>query len=571
MVSKPIVDTQTNDLIGSPTEFDSLLDENALLIPRHSEDDKKVTQAEVITTLADDDDLDDSEDMVWLTQHRHSLSSLNWWQRPSVLSISIVLGLFGLANAISAPSKLSLLYKLACNSVANSNRYCDPIDTQQLFTTFSLYSDVLGNVVSLVALSKVGELSDKYGRRLFFIISSISMLTSGLLTFYAVSYYDTMNLPMLLFATVVQSSCGGISAFAAFSSAYVSDVVEPSKRITSLGLVDSFVPIGLLLGTCLSKIYLSMYKPNPEMVTRTVVKPKLEYTAEFQPLLFELGLLTLLTLYCLVGLPESRNKNAMLKSRRYSMAANDSHSWKDILTKVSRVFKPLTLLTLPGPMIQYYKNHARIRPSFIVLVSICLLGTVLSVTISPILLQYGMLRYKWDAESISNMMLVITIATIFGTTVILPFLSSFLFKKVIQFRSLKKQLDLIDFCIILVGLIFNIIGFLCLSSDKLFIVGVIMVPWSNISQAPLVSSLLKFIPESKTGEFFAAKSLLQNICTIFAPILAQNLYRFLLVRGKESYIFEMYAGIVFASVAGLFIVKKLLRLTRRSTDETLDN
>lgn len=517
----------------------------------------------------DNDDYDD-DDYLMLKDYRKLLKTKPWVLRPTLISISIVTLMFGLATAASVPSKVSIIYKLACHSITEPNGVCDPIQTQLIFTKYSLINDVLGNFITLFALGIVGDLSDKYGRRKFFIGYSITLLFSELIRFWALKHYNYINYWLLIPAIFFQSTFGGMNALYAFANAYVNDICEADEKIAHISWVNASLPIGQLAGTIFSKVLLAYYR-----VQSNSPKADLNYTNEFVPLIFELILLSLLAIYCIFILPESRCENSMLKSRRFTILSpivTPSSFYKKYLNQVKKIFKPLRLLTLPRELITStnYNDHTAIKISFMILVAIAILSEIASSATATVFIQYSMLMFQLLAEDLSNIMLLITITSIFVMAVLTPFLSNFVFPKIFKFKVLKHQLDLIDYSILLLGSVFGIIGnmlFSIANSIASIVIAIILFLFCTMTTAPATSSLLKFIPDSKTGEFFAAKTLLQNTISVGVPLLIQLFYQFMLVRNLVQQIFVYFAGLLVLGFLGLIIVKHTLKLTKDTTDE----
>ena len=122
--------------------------------------------------IEEEEDVDEAnssqdEDVIWLREQIENNKAISWINRPSVYILGLVICIFMIAFASTIGVKQIILFKLACNTVANSKGYCDPIETQVLVSSYEMYSMVGGTLVSLIPVAKAGELSDIYGRKPF--------------------------------------------------------------------------------------------------------------------------------------------------------------------------------------------------------------------------------------------------------------------------------------------------------------------------------------------------------------------------------------------------------------------
>lgn len=521
-------------------------------------------------TIYEDELGSDADDSVFL-EYRQSLEKKPWISRPSIISIAIVICIYGIAVAAATPSKVSLFYKLSCHAISDKNGICDPIQTQVVFATLSLITEVVGNIVSIFSLGILGELSDKYGRKPFFIAFSIALMSGEMIRFFSLIQYDYLNYWLLVPAIVILNLLGGPRAVNAFASAYINDFCNPEDKIAYMSYIGAALAVGQLVGTLLSKFILLYFGIHPN-----AVQPTLKFSNEFYPLVVEIVLLALLTIYCMFILPESRNEKSMRKSRRFTILTpidESSSSYSKFIQHLKKMFKPLRILTLPNELISYPHNHTVIRTSFMILVSIGLTTAIVNASTSAVFLQYAMLAFELLAVDISNLMLLITIAAIFAMGIFTPFLSNYVFPKILRFKVLKNQIDLIDYWVMVLGILFGMTGTSLLftsnsvSGIEMAIVGIV---FGSIVDAPTTSSLLKFIPESKTGEFFAATTLLHNTLLVVTPILTQSFYQFMLLRNSVRQIFLFFVAILGVCLLGLAVIKRLLHLSKATTDNSLN-
>src|SRR5438128_3079928 len=112
-----------------------------------------------------------------------------------------------------------------------------PLVIGLLFASFSL--------CQLIASPALGDLSDRYGRRLVLVFSLAGTVVSFVMLALAHS------VTMLFLARIVDGLSGGNISTA---RAYVADVTEPKDRARAYGLIGAAFGLGFILGPALSGV-----------------------------------------------------------------------------------------------------------------------------------------------------------------------------------------------------------------------------------------------------------------------------------------------------------------------------
>lgn len=109
----------------------------------------------------------------------------------------------------------------------------------------------LYHFAQFLSAPKIGEMSDRYGRRPVLIWSQIGTLIAFLLFIFApeinqqLAFLGRSGLYILFFARLLDGITGGnITA----AQAYIVDITEEEERATALGFVHSAFGSGLILG-----------------------------------------------------------------------------------------------------------------------------------------------------------------------------------------------------------------------------------------------------------------------------------------------------------------------------------
>ena len=78
--------------------------------------------------IEEEEDVDEAnssqdEDVIWLREQIENNKAISWINRPSVYILGLVICIFMIAFASTIGVKQIILFKLACNTVANSKGY----------------------------------------------------------------------------------------------------------------------------------------------------------------------------------------------------------------------------------------------------------------------------------------------------------------------------------------------------------------------------------------------------------------------------------------------------------------
>ncbi|XP_068230710.1 probable peptidoglycan muropeptide transporter SLC46 [Palaemon carinicauda] len=127
---------------------------------------------------------------------------------------------------------------------------------QQSFSVFGMYNGIIMAFLPLFFILFMGAWSDKYGRKVPIVISTIGHLFWSL-GYLVNSMVPTWPVEFLLLAALCDSLGGGTVSFITATNAYLSDVTSEESRTSRVGLANSIWflggPIGTLLGTYIYK------------------------------------------------------------------------------------------------------------------------------------------------------------------------------------------------------------------------------------------------------------------------------------------------------------------------------
>lgn len=509
-------------------------------------------------------------------QYRAHTKTLHWLRRPLVSTLGVALFVFAVAAGMIGPPTEVIYAKMMCNSlIVNGGGTCDPVQVQLALANYRLYQTIVTNVLSIIVGSKMGELSDKFGRKPFLLWLFICVFLSTAGTVYMVTAFNTFHFWMALLTELVLAFGGGITTGLALSKAYTSDVVEPAERVTSFGLVMAFVMVGMsispLLVSLLARLanHVSEVPHSPVININGVVEGTFEVisTTDTFPLKVGLFLLLIVVLYAAFFLPESRSARAQHKAR----ATGGPQTWMLYLNFV----KPLQLLTFPDSVVLEGTPKTSVRKTRFLFVSMVLTTSIITTAVTAVAIigtQYGIYKFKWQTVDVANFsfftMGLRSIMMVFG----LPFFDKVVLRQWLGFRRLENSLDMVDFAMIFVGLswdgVFNVLTGVAGSTSQL-IAFQSMAAIGVMGDPAVVSSCIKYLPEVRVGEFLGGLSLFQNILNLVVPLAVFSIYKFGLQHSLAGLPYLVMGILYFLGAALITVNKHLIRLDRHSEDHPL--
>lgn len=530
---------------------------------------------------------DVDEDVLWLIEQRKVNKTLHWLKRPSVLMVGVYVFFVAMGQSSANSTKQIILFKLACNSLIRSPQHdptCDPADTQVLVSNYQMWYSVVTSAATIVASGKIGSMSDQYGRKPFIVLILFGLMVQAIVRYWVIEHFSYLKFKLMLLTEIMGNICGGLLTLVTITNCYISDVVEPHERIYCLGLSIAFLFIGYSVGPLVGNFILKMADKIYPVVHSDSFKEVGTYSnvtkTEFLPLKFEILILSLLFLFGLFVLPESRSSKARKKSRSLSRSLSSSllnaaieqrsiyGATKEKFKQALNFLQPLRLLTIPeevvNPANAMYVKVERIVV-IILVINICYL-TALGTTLGEIYILHGIYRYNWDSSQIGIFLAVACASRAFVLLLVSPVLNHKLLQGVFKFKVIRHQFDMIDFSLAFGGLMCEGLALMLMifaKSSAIFYVSLILSSFGTLASPSLNSAVIKFFPESKIGELFGAIALVKNVFTLTTPIILLTAYKKgIRLWGFPGVPFAICSVTFFILAILLVYVKYLLNLTK---------
>ncbi|ODQ77535.1 hypothetical protein BABINDRAFT_163533 [Babjeviella inositovora NRRL Y-12698] len=520
-------------------------------------------------------DDDEEENMRWLREARLEHLKLLWHKRPSIGMIVAIMFTLALAVGIGMSAKLVLMLRLACSSIdkvrgdsALVAEKCTNADAQEMISTLQLYCLFIGGSASILVSGKIGEYSDKFGRKpaLLFFLCLLVMLT--LLTAYLLDprFQSELHFKLFVLVDLLGKLGGGAFAFLALACLYVTDVVDTEVRTKLLGIVLAAMFLGISIGPIFGSFILNDVLGREDDIILTC------YT--------ECMLLAIVTVVVLLVVPESRPLKARQKSRTLSMQAKlhrkrssisvrsgietcspvthkllSGVNWHEVLYQLN-VFLPLKVFWVPanvsGRLSVPWTKRYEARITVCLLLGVELLLLVSAFSIAPVVSMYGIFQFQWTSTELNAFILISSGARTLSLVLVAPLFINFLKTRVFDIHP--EVLDKVDLTVVGAAILFEIGGGSMMTFaavTKVFLLSSVFMAIGAMASPALQSSIVKYGPKHKTGEVFGALAVFRNMISLVGPASFLYVYRRTVANNPH---FVFYLMLLFYVASGVLFV-----------------
>ncbi|WEJ93710.1 hypothetical protein PSN45_001182 [Yamadazyma tenuis] len=455
-------------------------------------------------SLSERQSCDDDTHLEWYKIHLY-LQHLQWYKRPNWVFINIVVFLYTLTS-IGEPTRKTIRFKLACNSLIEDNGQCDRTKVQLLVSNFDQYSLVVSQFSSVLALATLG----------------ISIVNN-----------ETFEMSTFLVCDVIASICGSQLGMLGIAKSYVTDIVHPSQRSNSLAFINGALYAGGTLGPMLSNLLSMWLAPDPISHTPNTFQHLSQREVYIQ--MVEIGLFSVIVVFVAVIVPESRLEHN----------EESEEPGLDLISPVKTLLRPI----FSG------NTGYQIRVLLVSLICVHSLMLMYEVGIGVVSIDYAVYMFGWDAKMVGVLLMVFGFTRVVVLYIIYPFLSRLLNK------GSERHFDRRDFILVLTGLVFNVLLHGGLGSSRTsgeYLASIVVGSVSSIVGPTIQSIILKYFTKSQTSDVIMALSLVNGVCNIMAPLFFVNIYKLGLIHRAPALVY-LVSGSIDVVVAVVFVVVRSFR------------
>ncbi|KAL5612026.1 hypothetical protein BROUX41_000411 [Berkeleyomyces rouxiae] len=508
-------------------------------------------------------------------------AGLPWHHRPSISWLIPPFFLFALAFGGTIVPKINLTLSLICRAhfaerainepgfvfapviLGADNPQCRDPDVQRITSQFMAVVTCTGGILSAFAAPRLGELSDRYGRRKLLGIASMGGALAEVVVILAAKFPDAINYRWLMLAAIFDGMAGSYTAGSILSHAYTSDCTPPSRRGVAIGYLHACLNIGMAVGPVLAAYCIK--------ATGSLL------------FVFYVALVCHLVYIVTVTfvIPESLSKSRQLASRE-SYRLQDRRMKRAGFSWIARQ-NPLQPLQVLWP-----KNPA-LRRNLVALAAIdtAVMGAAMALGVTVIL--YSGYMFNWSTFDTSKFVSTVSSVRSIVLLVVGPALNYWFRQrparkqaeamtidgasandilKTIEHQS--KGADTLDISIIrfaLVSDLLGVLGYFFATSGNLFLASGIITAFGGLCGASTQGAASKHVPSEQVGQLLGAMGLLQAGSRFILTFVFSTVYASTIETAPNT-VFGILAIFLIGAVAASMLIRT--RVHSEDMDESED-
>jgi MFS family permease len=401
-------------------------------------------------------------------------------------------------------------------SLAEEDSPCRSTQVQELAATFILCSGLIGGIPAAITSPKLGELSDRFGRRPLMVVVTLGSMISEVITILAAKYPNTIHYSWLLGGAFIDGLCGSFITGWALTQTYVADCIHPSKRAVAFGYFHACFYTGIALGPIIAAY----------MVKLTGSLISIFYLALTCHSLFFLAVAFVI--------PESLSKRRQLAAReKYALEKRARRGSSSILStiKSNNIFAPLKILYPTGE-----GSSLQLRTNLLLLSTIDAVIFGIAISVASVLILYSGYQFEWSNYETNLFISVVNSCRVASLVILLPGLT-YIFRTRYRNKAghesgtetVKQNSgsDNFDLWMIRISLLLDIAGFSGYSlvrKGELFFMSGTLASFGGIGSPVLQSTLVKHVPHDRTGQLLGATGLLHVLARVVCPLIFSAIY-----------------------------------------------
>lgn len=410
-----------------------------------------------------------------------------------------------------------------CGSHNHTTETKEDNDIQRYVTNLGMCASLIENIPSVLVVLFLGPWSDKNGRKLPMMFPLIGLVLS--ISIYMLNYwFESWPAEYILFASIPTGLCGGSASLFMSINSYIADVSTPETRTSRISLLYGFITVSLPV-SMFSSIYIYIYGG---------------YVAIWGT---SLTLAAIAFMYLTFFVTDTRGA---VKNKENG--ALQDPSGLNVITEadesiIQNLWKCFTVT------FQKRSGYKRATLCFL-LVSMSLY--VFSSVPGTVSYLYVRKKFGWDQPQYALFATIVSIITVFGNFLLLPFLSSVL-----------KIRDSLVGLIALTGNIFAYIFQAFANTPHMFYIGSIGLVLSTATGVVIRSMLSKTVPSNELTHVYSVLAAFESIVPLMSSPAFSILYESTLVAFPGCV--YLFGGGVLSIVLVLILVVFLLHLKENST------
>ncbi|GJC79038.1 putative membrane protein YJL163C [Colletotrichum liriopes] len=502
---------------------------------------------------------------------------LPWWRTPSVGPIQlgppcdpnvywllVPYALFTLAFGGSLVPKLNLIVDLVCQRHFADQTVLDPAfaytpvilgadnpqclikEVKKRVSMFTLAINLTTGILSAITAPKLGQLSDRYGRRKLLALASCGGVVAELIVILCANFPWTFHYNWLLLGAVADGLTGSFTAGSVLINSYTSDCTPPSQRGVRIGYLHACLFTGLAFGPLLTGYF----------VVWTGTLLSVFYVT--------MGCHIFFIIFVGLVVPESLSIKRQMRAREKHDQEQESKAkgtWS--MVKAANPLAPLRILWPTGQ-----GTSSRLRLNIIALsfTDMILLGAAMSAGTVILLYSESPETWGWGNLESSRYISAVSMVRVVALLVVLPTINYVFRVRPAAYRrrvsgvsivEANNGADTVDCWILRFALLSDVtgsLGYLFARNESIFVLSGMVTAFGGLGSATIQAAITKHVPADQVGQLLGAIGVLHALSRVLGPIAFNTLY-YSTVGVFDQAIFVLLSALFGLALLASFVVR----------------
>ncbi|EFQ30687.1 major facilitator superfamily transporter [Colletotrichum graminicola] len=489
---------------------------------------------------------------------------LPWWKTPSVYWLLVPYALFTLAFGGSLVPKLNLIVDLVCQRHFADQTVLDPAfvytpvilgadnpqclikEVKKRVSMFTLAMNLITGILSAITAPRLGQLSDRYGRRKLLALASCGGVVAELTVILCANFPWTFHYNWLLLGAVADGLTGSFTAGSVLINSYTSDCTRPSQRGVRIGYLHACLFTGLAFGPLLTGYFVAW--------TGTLLS------------VFYVTMGCHIFFIIFVGfiVPESLSIKRQLRAREKHDQEQKPvvrGTWSTL--KAANPLAPLRVLWPTGK-----GTSSRLRLNIIALsfTDMIFIGAAMSAGTVILLYSESPEAWGWGTLESSRFISAVSMVRVVALLVVLPTINYVFRLRPAAYRRRVSGVslvegnhgaDTVDCWILRFSLLSDVtgsLGYIFARNEAIFVLSGMVTAFGGLGSATIQAAITKHVPADQVGQLLGAIGVLHALSRVLGPIAFNTLY-YATVGVFDQAIFVLLASVFGLALLASFVVR----------------
>lgn len=420
------------------------------------------------------------------------------------------------------------------------NPQCQTPEVQSRVSRFTLYGNLIVGILSAVTTSKIGSLSDKYGRTKLLAFSMVGSLLSEVVFILAATFPVAIPVQWLFLGFFFDGLFGSFTAAMALTHAYSTDCTPPSKRNVVFGYFHGCLYAGIGIGPVIAGV---ITKTSGQIITIFYIT---------------LACHCFFTLFVLFIVPESLPKAKQLVARQkmaYVEAAEASTTASGFAS-----IPGFLRASLLGPLAVLYPSgegsSSALRRNVVLLAATDTIMFGVAMGSITVVIIYSGFMFKWGTFESSVFVSVVNSLRVTVLLFFLPLISRIIRGPRSTAIRRGSGADRLDLSLIRSAIFFDLlgyIGYITARTGPLFILAGAITSLGAMGSPTLQAALTNHVPTDQIGQVLGAMGLLHALARVVAPTIFNLIYSVTVAKCPQVVFIALASVFGFAFALSWFI------------------